>query len=156
MLPTQDLNVIETVRLGPPRALKDKLPMTGTSNRTVVEGRRAVQRILRHEDSRLLVVVGPCSIHDTRGALEYAGRLTRLREELADKLYIVMRVYFEKPRTTVGWKGLISDPHLDGSNDIEAGLRDGAAIAARDHADGTSRRAPSSSTRSCRSTSATS
>ena len=122
MLPTQDLNVIETVRLGPPRALKDKLPMTEKSNRTVVEGRLAVQRILRHEDPRLLVVVGPCSIHDTRGALEYAGKLARLREELADKLYIVIRVYFEKPRTTVGWKGLISDPRLDGSNDIEAGL----------------------------------
>ena len=123
MFPTQDLNVIETVRLIPPCVLKDELPMTEPSNRTVVEGREAIQRILRHEDPHLLVVVGPCSIHDSIGALEYAGKLARLREELADKLYIVMRVYFEKPRTTVGWKGLINDPHLNGSYDIETGLR---------------------------------
>jgi len=123
MLPTQDLNVLETVRVMPPRALKDELPMTETANRTVVHGREAVQRILRREDPRLLVIVGPCSIHDTRGAVEYAAKLARLREELADKLCIVMRVYFEKPRTTVGWKGLINDPHLDGSYDIDSGLR---------------------------------
>jgi 3-deoxy-7-phosphoheptulonate synthase len=123
MLPTQDLNVVETLRLAPPRVLKNELPMTETCNRTVIEGRAAVQRILRHEDSRLLVVVGPCSIHDVRGALEYAEKLARLRGELEDKLCIIMRVYFEKPRTTVGWKGLVNDPHLDGSYDIESGLR---------------------------------
>jgi 3-deoxy-7-phosphoheptulonate synthase len=123
MLPTQDLNVLETVRLSSPRTIKNDLPMTEAANAIVVEGRVAVQRILRHEDSRLLVVVGPCSIHDSRGALEYAQKLARLREELNDRLYIVMRVYFEKPRTTVGWKGLINDPHLDGSYDIEAGIR---------------------------------
>jgi 3-deoxy-7-phosphoheptulonate synthase len=122
MLPTQDLNVVEVVRLRPPRALKDDLPMTAQSNRTVVEGRTTVQRILRHEDSRLLVVAGPCSIHDTQGALDYAHKLAHLRQELSDKLYVIMRVYFEKPRTTVGWKGLINDPHLDGSYDIENGL----------------------------------
>jgi 3-deoxy-7-phosphoheptulonate synthase len=123
MLPTQDLRVAATVRLEAPRALKNELPMTEASNRTVVAGRGAVQNILTHEDPRLLVVVGPCSIHDTRGALEYAERLARLRDELSDRLYIVMRVYFEKPRTTIGWKGLINDPHLDGSYDIETGLK---------------------------------
>ena len=97
--------------------------MTEEVNRTVVESRATIQKILRHEDPRMLVVVGPCSIHDTKGALEYAARLVKLRDELKDKLYIVMRVYFEKPRTTVGWKGLINDPHLDGSNDIQAGLK---------------------------------
>lgn len=124
MLPTQDLNVLETVRLAPPRVLKDAYPMTEACNRTVIEGRETVQRILRQEDPRLLVVVGPCSIHDSRGALEYAEKLRRLREELSDRLYIIMRVYFEKPRTTVGWKGLINDPHLDGTYDIETGLKE--------------------------------
>ena len=128
MLRTHDLNVLETVRLQPPRALKDELPMSECSNTTVVQSRRAIERILRREDPRLLVVVGPCSIHDTQGALEYAGRLQRLREEFADRLCIVMRVYFEKPRTTVGWKGLINDPHLDGSSDIELGLRTGRRL----------------------------
>ena len=97
--------------------------MTERANQTVVEGREAVRRILRQEDPRLLLIVGPCSIHDVDGALEYAQRLSRLREELADQLEIIMRVYFEKPRTTIGWKGLINDPHLDGSYDIEAGLK---------------------------------
>lgn len=123
MLPTQDLNVGELVRLKPPRALKDELPMTEKSNQTVVEGRQTVRRILKREDPRLLVVVGPCSVHDPKGALDYARRLVKLRDELQDRLFIVMRVYFEKPRTTVGWKGLINDPHLDGSYDIEFGLR---------------------------------
>ena len=123
MLPTQDLNIAEIVRLKAPRALKDDLPMTEQCNRTVVEGRATIQRILRHEDPRLLIVIGPCSIHDTWGALEYAQRLLRLRAELNDRLYVIMRVYFEKPRTTVGWKGLINDPHLDDSYDIESGLR---------------------------------
>ena len=82
-----------------------------------------VQKILRNEDPRFLVVAGPCSVHDPEGAVEYAKRLVKLREELKDRLYIIMRVYFEKPRTTVGWKGLINDPHLDGSYDIENGLK---------------------------------
>jgi 3-deoxy-7-phosphoheptulonate synthase len=123
MLPTQDLHVRENVRLESPRALKAKIAMTESSNRVVVEGRETVKRILRHEDRRLLVVVGPCSIHDAQGAMEYAQRLARLNEELSDRLYIIMRVYFEKPRTTVGWKGLINDPHLDGTYDIEVGLQ---------------------------------
>jgi 3-deoxy-7-phosphoheptulonate synthase len=92
MLPTQDLNVVETVRLIAPRALKDELPMCEACNATVVAGRAAVQRILRHEDPRFLVVVGPCSIHDRRGALEYAGRLVRLREQLHDHLARIIHV----------------------------------------------------------------
>src|SRR6266542_4184907 len=123
MQPTQNLHVREIVRLLPPRALKDEFPMTEAANRTVVEGREAVKRILRREDPRLLVVVGPCSIHDLDGALEYARKLNCLREQLAGQFSIVMRVYFEKPRTTIGWKGLINDPHLDGSYDIETGLK---------------------------------
>ena len=97
--------------------------MTERANRTVVEGREAVKRILRREDPRLLIIVGPCSIHDADGALTYARQLNRLREELADGLCVVMRVYFEKPRTSIGWKGLINDPHLDGSYDIDSGLK---------------------------------
>lgn len=123
MLPTQDINVVEIVRLKPPRVIKGELPMTESANRTVVESREVVRRILRREDPRMLVVVGPCSVHDPKGALDYARRLAQLRQEVGDRLFIVMRVYFEKPRTTVGWKGLINDPHLDGSNDIEAGLK---------------------------------
>ncbi len=123
MQPTQNLRVRESVRLLPPSALKAESPMTERSNQTVVEGREVVKRILRREDPRQLVIVGPCSIHDVEGALEYARSLSRLREELVDQLYIVMRVYFEKPRTTIGWKGLINDPHLDGSYDIETGLK---------------------------------
>lgn len=122
MLPTQDLNVSEMIRLRTPRALKSELAMSVEANRAIVEARFTIERILRFEDPRFLVVVGPCSIHDTQGALEYARKLAQLREELNDKLYIVMRVYFEKPRTTVGWKGLINDPHLDDSYDIETGL----------------------------------
>ncbi len=124
MLPSQNLRVREVARLISPRTLKLELPATEESNRTVVLGRQAITRILRQEDHRLLIVVGPCSIHDEQGALEYGERLGRLRKELAGQLEIVMRVYFEKPRTTIGWKGLINDPHLDGSYDIEAGLKE--------------------------------
>jgi 3-deoxy-7-phosphoheptulonate synthase len=123
MFPTQNLHVKETARLITPRALKAELPMSEASNRTVVSGREAVMRILRREDPRLLVVVGPCSIHDVQGALDYGRKLSHLRNELGDQLEIIMRVYFEKPRTTIGWKGLINDPNLDGSYDIEAGLK---------------------------------
>jgi 3-deoxy-7-phosphoheptulonate synthase len=97
--------------------------MSEASNRTVVAGREAVAGILKQEDPRLLVVAGPCSIHDVDGALEYGKKLAALRQEVGDEMEIVMRVYFEKPRTTIGWKGLINDPHLDGSQDIETGLK---------------------------------
>ena len=123
MFPTQNLRVKEMVRLSPPRALKAELPMTEAANATVLRGRQSIKDMLEQKDPRLLVVVGPCSIHDATGAMEYAGKLNALRKEFADQMEIVMRVYFEKPRTTVGWKGLINDPHLDNTHDIEAGLK---------------------------------
>jgi 3-deoxy-7-phosphoheptulonate synthase len=118
-----NLHVVESRALISPQRLKEELPSTPAHNAVVLNGREVVTRILSGEDERLLVVVGPCSIHDPKAALEYAVRLNRLREELEDRIFIVMRVYFEKPRTTVGWKGLISDPHLDDSYDIEEGLK---------------------------------
>ncbi len=123
MFRTQDLHVKEIVRLLAPKTLKAELPITAGASETVARSRETVTRILHQQDSRLLVVVGPCSIHDTKGALEYAKKLNVLRQEFASRMEIVMRVYFEKPRTTVGWKGLINDPHLDNSQDIESGLK---------------------------------
>ena len=123
MYRTQDLHVKEIVRLLSPAELKALTPTPDAVNATVARARERVVRILNQEDPRLLVVVGPCSIHDEKSALEYAGRLSRLQKEFADRMEIVMRVYFEKPRTTIGWKGLINDPHLDGSQDIETGLK---------------------------------
>ena len=123
MFKTQDLHVREIVRLSAPRVIKAALPGNDATSATVAESRERIIRILRQEDPRLLVVVGPCSIHEEKGALEYATKLDALRKEFADRMEIVMRVYFEKPRTTIGWKGLINDPHLDGSQDIEAGLK---------------------------------
>jgi 3-deoxy-7-phosphoheptulonate synthase len=123
MRETYNLHVRETVRLVTPRVLKEMLPATDAVEETVVAGREEVTRILEQKDSRLLVVVGPCSIHHPRGALEYATRLAALRSELARTMCIVMRVYFEKPRTTIGWKGLINDPHMNGTYDIATGLK---------------------------------
>ena len=120
---TSNLHIVDTKPLLAPRTLREELPLSEASIQTVVQGRSAVKRILQGEDERMLVVVGPCSIHDQKGALEYAGRLNELRMELQDQLCIIMRVYFEKPRTTIGWKGLINDPHLDGTYDIETGLK---------------------------------
>ncbi len=128
MQQTNDLRVISTQRLLSPRGLKTALPMTEAANATVVGGRLAVKRILSQQDDRLLVVLGPCSIHDSASALEYARRLASLNQKVKDQFFLVMRVYFEKPRTTIGWKGLINDPHLDGSYDIEAGLRIGRKL----------------------------
>jgi 3-deoxy-7-phosphoheptulonate synthase len=123
MYRTQDLHVKEIVRLLTPRELKAQSPTPEAANATVARSRERVVRILRQEDPRLLVVIGPCSIHDEKSALDYATRLNALREKYAYRLEIVMRVYFEKPRTTIGWKGLINDPHLDDSQDIETGLK---------------------------------
>jgi 3-deoxy-7-phosphoheptulonate synthase len=119
----QDLRVAGFVRLQAPRALKQELTASARVNDVVVAGRRAVLDILAQRSDRLLVVVGPCSLHDPKGALEYASKLARLSEQLSDRLLIVMRTYFEKPRTTIGWKGLINDPAMDGSCDIERGIR---------------------------------
>jgi len=122
MLPTNNLHVRESIRLLTPRELKTRFPMTEAANRTVVEGRNTIISILNRTDPRLLVVVGPCSIHDPKAALEYASKLKALQAELAEQFSIVMRVYFEKPRTTIGWKGLIYDPQLNGTDDIATGL----------------------------------
>ncbi len=119
----QDLHVLATQPLVAPRALKEELPVDEMLAETVVNARETVRRILNGRDSRLLCVVGPCSIHDPEAALDYAGRLVELRRRLKERLFIVMRVYFEKPRTTVGWKGLINDPHMDDSCDMQEGLR---------------------------------
>jgi 3-deoxy-7-phosphoheptulonate synthase len=121
-LKTRDLR-IESIRpLVPPAILLEELPLSAEGAETVSAARERVSRILHGEDDRLIVVVGPCSIHDTAAGLDYAHRLKPLADELAADLCIVMRVYFEKPRTTVGWKGLINDPHLDGSFIINEGL----------------------------------
>ena len=122
-VPIQDVNVDQITRISSPRELKAAYPVTPASAKTVLEGREAVKAILRRDDPRFLVVVGPCSIHNTDAALEYASRLRSLQDRVGDSLFLLMRVYFEKPRTTVGWKGLISDPRLDGSHDMEEGLR---------------------------------
>lgn len=103
--------------------LKKEILVTVEAARTVLAGRQAVERVIDGDDRRLLVIVGPCSIHDPEAALEYAHRLKVLSDQVSESLLVVMRVYFEKPRTTVGWKGLISDPYLDGSSDYETGLR---------------------------------
>ena len=120
---TFDLNVISTDPLIAPRDLIALEPATQAALATVVRGRQAVLNLLSGEDRRLLAVVGPCSIHDIDAAFEYAERLKTLADRVADTMLLVMRVYFEKPRTTVGWKGLINDPHLDDSFDITEGLR---------------------------------
>jgi len=119
----QDLHVLATQPLVAPRALKEDLPVDEMLAETVVNARETVRRILNGRDNRLLCVVGPCSIHDPGAALDYAGRLVELSRRLKERLFIVMRVYFEKPRTTVGWKGLINDPHMDDSCDMQEGLR---------------------------------
>jgi 3-deoxy-7-phosphoheptulonate synthase len=117
-----DLRVSRIKRLSSPKALKEQLPVTDVVAATVSAGRRQVENILNGSDGRLLAIVGPCSIHNLDAALDYARKLSALRAELQHDLCILMRVYFEKPRTTVGWKGFINDPHLDDSYDIEHGL----------------------------------
>ncbi|MEA1064469.1 3-deoxy-7-phosphoheptulonate synthase AroG [Erwinia sp. HR93] len=118
-----DTRIKEINELLPPVALLEKFPATERAAQTVAQARTAIHTLLKGEDDRLLVVIGPCSIHDPKAAKEYASRLLALRNELHDELEIVMRVYFEKPRTTVGWKGLINDPYMDNSFRINDGLR---------------------------------
>ena len=119
----RDTRIERVVELVPPEALIGDLPLGEQRAAAVVEGRRDVEHVLERVDDRLLVVVGPCSVHDAEAALEYGGRLAALAAELNEDLLVAMRVYFEKPRTTTGWKGLINDPYLDGSCDVNAGLR---------------------------------
>lgn len=128
---TYDVNVKEFVPLITPAALKEELPITEKAAKTVISGRRVIQDIISKKDSRLLVITGPCSIHDEQAALDYAEKLNRLRGRVEQTLFLVMRVYFEKPRTNVGWKGLINDPALDGTCDMMQGLRDARRILVR-------------------------
>jgi 3-deoxy-7-phosphoheptulonate synthase len=120
---TDDLRINSIKELLPPIALMERFPLTDIASATVTSGRQAIQAVLAGEDDRLVVVVGPCSIHDVTAAKDYAERLLKLREKHAADLEVVMRVYFEKPRTTVGWKGLINDPYMDDSCQINDGLR---------------------------------
>ena len=123
-----NLHIIGYEELPAPGDLKDEFSLTGDALQTVQSGHRSVKKILERKDSRLIVVVGPCSIHNPDEALEYARLLKPLADELAEDLLILMRVYFEKPRTSVGWEGLIYDPHLDGSHRIDHGLRIGRKL----------------------------
>ena len=120
---TDDLRIKDIRELRTPAEVMHEFPRTDTATKTVLASRHALHNILHGSDDRLAVVVGPCSIHDPLAALDYARRLVEVRQRLGDRLEIVMRVYFEKPRTTVGWKGLINDPDLDGSFKIDTGLR---------------------------------
>ncbi|ETD70417.1 phospho-2-dehydro-3-deoxyheptonate aldolase [Pelistega indica] len=120
---TDDIRIHEIRELSPPSHLMREFPISIRVSNVVHDARQAIHNILTDQDDRLVVVVGPCSIHDTKAALEYADRLQVLREKYKDQLEVVMRVYFEKPRTTVGWKGLINDPDLDHSFNINKGLR---------------------------------
>ncbi len=125
---TDDLRIKEIKKLIPPAELLANLPITETAAETVYEARQEIHRILHGADDRLLVIMGPCSIHDVNAAREYAGRLKEAKDLYAADLLVIMRVYFEKPRTTVGWKGLINDPNLDGSFCINDGLRIGRRL----------------------------
>lgn len=123
MQKTSDINVVEMRTLPSPAALLAELPKTEAQADFVSRARREIHRLIFTDDKRFLLIVGPCSIHDVAAGRDYAQRLAALAREVSDRVMIVMRVYFEKPRTTVGWKGLIMDPHLDGSHDIATGLR---------------------------------
>ena len=131
MTVTSNLRIREIKQLATPDQLVAGVPLTPVAAQTVTQARQAIHRILHEMDDRLLVIIGPCSIHDPKSALEYAHRLVGQRQRFAKDLEIVMRVYFEKPRTTVGWKGLINDPHLDNTFDINTGLRRGREILAQ-------------------------
>lgn len=120
---TDDLRIEKTMELLPPVALMERFPLSDAASETVFSCRQAIHNMLHDQDDRMLIVVGPCSIHDVDAAMDYAQRLTALREQYAGELEVVMRVYFEKPRTTVGWKGLVNDPNMDGSFQINDGLR---------------------------------
>lgn len=125
---TDDVRINNIKELLPPIALLERFPSSEQATQSVFSGRQAISKIFNNQDDRLLVVIGPCSIHDPKAALEYGERLVKLREKYKDTLEIVMRVYFEKPRTTVGWKGLINDPYMDNSFQLNDGLRIGRKL----------------------------
>ncbi len=124
----RDQRIAKVVELAPPERLLAELSLGTEREKEVVRAREQVVEVLHGRDPRLMVVVGPCSVHDPKAALDYANRLAGLSRQLHEHLLVVMRVYFEKPRTTTGWKGLINDPHLDGSGDVNAGLRIGRKL----------------------------
>ncbi|MBF6570217.1 MAG: 3-deoxy-7-phosphoheptulonate synthase [Candidatus Binataceae bacterium] len=119
----QDVHVVAVEPLISPSALKDELPLDAAVVRFIFESRQIVRRIMNGEDARIMFIVGPCSIHDPAAAIDYARRLAQLAARVSDRIFLLMRVYFDKPRTTVGWKGLINDPHMDNSCDMREGLR---------------------------------
>ena len=125
---TDNLNINQFKSLTSPDDMKAALPETEAAAHIVAQSRREVEQILRGEDTRRMVIVGPCSLHDSEAALDYARRLEQVQRELADRLLIIMRAYFEKPRTTLGWKGMLYDPHLDRSYDIDFGIRQSRKI----------------------------
>jgi 3-deoxy-7-phosphoheptulonate synthase len=119
----RDQRIAKVVELAAPGRLLEELPLGAERSKAVIRGREEVRDVLQGKDPRLMVVVGPCSVHDPKAAMEYATKLSATARALSDRILVVMRVYFEKPRTTTGWKGLINDPHLDESGDVNAGLR---------------------------------
>ena len=125
---TDDLRIVDEKELITPAQLIEMLPISEKAAETTAKGRRDIESVLSGNDDRLVVIVGPCSIHDPKSALEYAARLKKLKDELTDDLVIIMRVYFEKPRTTVGWKGLINDPDINGTYNITKGLNLGRKV----------------------------
>jgi len=127
-LKTDDLRIIETQELSTPEDVRTELPITEFSAKTILDSRKTIENILDEKDDRIFVVIGPCSIHDPVAAMDYAKKLKKISQDVSENLFIIMRVYFEKPRTTVGWKGLINDPMLDGSFEINKGIRIGRKL----------------------------
>jgi 3-deoxy-7-phosphoheptulonate synthase len=127
-LKTDDLRIIETQELSTPEDVRKELPITELSAKTILDSRKTIENILDEKDDRIFVVIGPCSIHDPLAAMDYAKKLKKISQDVSENLFIIMRVYFEKPRTTVGWKGLINDPMLDGSFEINKGIRVGRKL----------------------------
>jgi 3-deoxy-7-phosphoheptulonate synthase len=121
-------NIQEITPLISPQELREEMPVSSSTEKLVLESRKIIQNMLEGKDNRLLFIVGPCSIHDPNAALDYAQRLVKLRDRYKDKLVIIMRVYFEKPRTTIGWKGLINDPDMDGNCNVVKGLKLGRQL----------------------------
>ena len=127
-LKTDDLRIIETQELSTPEEVRRELPVSDISAKMIMDSRKIIENILEEKDDRIFVVIGPCSIHDPIAAMDYAKKLKKISSELSKNLFIIMRVYFEKPRTTIGWKGLINDPMLDGSFKINEGIRIGRKL----------------------------
>ena len=127
-LRTDDLRIIETQELSTPGEVRRELPVLDTSAKMIMDSRKIIENILEEKDDRIFIVIGPCSIHDPIAAMDYAKRLKKISSKLSKNLFIIMRVYFEKPRTTIGWKGLINDPMLDGSFKINEGIRIGRKL----------------------------